>query len=373
MLYPFVVCPPSSHHRYGIGLYCDVSCAKRVGAMRRWHGVGAADVRHTPTKGRSPKTPPSPKPPASKASSRTTSLPRRLVTRSRVARQLQWTISLVSDDAASELVRPKTQPAKLRRRNRVQSPLQTSLTKPMSTTPATMTFREADLKQQDEEVQELARDASRVTPAAVRTRTPPPNPVPTPRGTAAASHTRHSAQAKGPQSSARPKAGHPYQPQYLSVGDGSHSTPEKPLRHPKQAASEAHASRPWQRQQAASQGGFAAFGSRQDSQGMASKPGPESVSPKEKTSLPSASAVTVPAQPQPPGTGGCNDTTEGGGLVGECLELYYYSCGWTVVDIIAYRPDSDEHRVRRHTDRREHWADLRYCRVRFSAEEGEIE
>lgn len=89
--------------------------------------------------------------------------------------------------------------------------------------------------------------------------------------------------------------------------------------------------------------------------------------------MPSVSAVTLSASQRPSGKGVCSDANETEGLVGEQLELYYYSCGWTAVDVIAYRAASDEHRVCRCSDRREHWANLRYCRVRFSAGEEEIE
>lgn len=313
--------------RYGVGLYCDVSCSKRVGAMRRWYGMGASSVKRTPHKARALTTRPTSKSASFKSSTTNASRPpRRSMTRSHVARQLQWTDSADGDGNGARGLRPVPQPSMLHHRTHsgnqeLDRQGRTSTKTPAAAVNTGIVERGVEKVQGSERAQ-----VSQVTHTSDQTKSSPNNPS-AQLGTAATSHVRFELQA------AQLRQPGLVAPQVvLPTLDGRHKT-----------------------------------------HGTASKPGPSKPYPVEESNVASVSAVTLSASPRPSGMGASADARETEGLVGEQLELYYYSCGWTAVDVIAYRPDSDEHRVRRCTDRREHWASLRYCRVRFSAGEDEIE
>lgn len=291
--------------------------------MRRWHGMGASTTQRAPPKARPLSTRPNSKSSSSKASTRAPRPLRRSTTRSHVARQLRWTDSAACDGDAVQAMQPAPQPATLHPGAPAESQKLEREGRTPTKTPAAAVNAEI-VERSVEKVQGSGRvRVSQVTHTAEQTKSLPANPSAL-WGTAATSHARfgmHAVQARRPG---------PVAPQ-LPVLDGRHEI-----------------------------------------RGTASKPGPSNPFPVEWT-LPSVSAVTLSESTQPSGKGVCSDVNETGGLVGERVELYYFSCGWTAVDVIAYRPDSDEHRVRRCMDRREHWANLRCCRVRFAAGEDEIE
>lgn len=317
---------PIASTRYGIGLYCDVSCSKRVGAMRRWYGIGASTSQRTPPKARPLSTRPASKSSSSKASTKAPRPSRRSMTRSHVARQLRWTDSADCDGEVVQAKRPTPQPATLH----PNAPAENQILGRQGRTP-TKTPAEAVnfgiVEESADKVQGSGREqGSHITHTAEQTKSLPANPSAL-WGAAATSHSRFGMQAAQPR---QPDLVAPLA--VLPVLDGRH---------------EIH--------------------------GAASKPGPSNLFPVAASNLPPVSAVTLSGSTQPSGKGVCSDVNETGGLVGDHLELYYYSCGWTAVDVIAYRPGSDEHRVRRRMDRREHWANLRHCRVRFAAGEDEVE
>lgn len=298
-----------------------MSCSKRVGAMRRWYGMGASTTKCTPPKARHLSTRPASKSSSSKASAKAPRSPRRSVTRSRVARQLQWTDSADSDGEATRAMRPKPQPAMLHPQKAAGDQELKRPGRVLSKMPVSAVTAEK-LERSIEKVQGSGRgQPSRVTHTAQQNQSLPANSSEL-WETAATSHARI----------------------------GKHSAP------PRQTGSVV----------------LPEHDGRREVHGTVNKLGPSNSFPGEESNLPSVSAVTLSVLTQPSGEGIYSDANNAG-LVGERVELYYYSCGWTAVDIIAYRPDSDEHRVRRCTDRREHWANLRHCRVRFGAGEDEVE
>lgn len=312
--------------QYGVGLYCDVSCSKRVGAMRRWYGMGASTTQRAPPRARPLSKRPASKSSSSKASTKAPRLPRRSMTRSHVARQLQWTDSAECDGDVVEATHLTPQPATLHPNvSAERQKLERQEKVPSKTAAAAVNMEVVERSIRMVHAPDRA-EVSKVIHTAEQTQPLPADPSAL-RGTAALSHARfgiHAARLRQP-SVVAPQV-------VLPVLDGRHEI-----------------------------------------YGTTSNPGPSNPFPAEEWNLPSVSAVTLSESTQPSGKSIRSDVNETGGLVGELLELYYFSCGWTAVDVIAYRPDSDEHRVRRRTDRREHWANLRYCRVRFAAGEDEIE
>lgn len=374
-----LLCP---HVSYGVGLYCDVSCSKRVGAMRRWHGTATA-AKPAQTGGSVAKNPPPPKPTLSKVSAKATYPLRRPVsTRSRAARKVQWADSSASSGSGgASAARPQARPATLRRRTRAapeepQSPGRLAVA---ALGAAAGTVRKArrlmstgreqvlhgldptDVLVSAMPAAPIKGTAGAATPTAEKTRQSPPRGAArsgTGRGFEHRQHPRPtyphdfwSAQSDGMRSRTTQPDGGTHAEQYRPRGSASGSVPLPP-------SDDGHMD-----------------------QRVASRPGPESTYLQEP-SLPPNSTMTLSASPRAgsnAGTAMAMTTDAGGadakgtgGLVGESLELFYYSRGWTTVDVVAFRPESDEHRVRRRTDGREHWADLRHCRVRFSGEE-EIE
>jgi len=372
-------CP---HVSYGVGLYCDVSCSKRVGAMRRWHGTATA-AKPAQTGGSVAKNPAPPKPTLSKVSAKATYPLRRPVsTRSRAARKVQWADSSASSGSGgAAAARPQARPAPLRRRTRAapEQPPSPGRLAVAALGAAAGTVRKArrlmstgreqvlhGLDPTDVLVAAMPATPSKAaagaaTPTAERTRQSPPSGAArssTGRGFEHLQHPRQtyphdfrSAPSDGMRSRTTRPAGDPHAEQYRPRGSASASAPLP-------TSDDGHMDR-W----------------------AASRPGPASAYLHEP-SLPPTSTMTLSASP-PAGSNagtasataadaGGTDAKGTGGLVGESLELFYYSRGWTTVDIVAFRPELDEHRVRRRTDGREHWADLRYCRVRFSGED-EIE
>lgn len=295
--------------------------------MRRWYGMGASSIKRTPPKARALTTRPTSKSASFKSSTnKAPRPPRRSMTRSHVARQLQWTDGADCDGDAARGLRPVPQPATLHHRTPAGNQELDRQGRTPSKTPAAAVYT-GNVDRGFEKVPGSGRvQVSHVTHTTEQTESSPNNPSAL-LGAAAANHVRFELQ-------------------------------EAQLRQPGLVAPQA---------------ALPTLDGHHKMCGTASKPGPSKPYPVEESNVASVSALTLSASPRPSGTGVCSDANGTDGLIGEQLELYYYSCGWTAVDVIAYRPDSDEHRVRRCTDRREHWANLRYCRVRFSAGGDEIE